>query len=175
MPQKYRMKPVEIEAVQFCPNEACIKELTDWGLKVDLDMRNRNLPILRVKGRIATEGDYIVKEGGNFYPVRPDVFMQTYGKAEVQGLVWNRLILRLAETLAVTLKTLANNNSAFPNNEPLFRKTISLFENLLEDKDNPLRLSGKERDKLVEYYLEIAEAVSYGIIVKEYKKHAANR
>lgn len=82
MPQKYKMRPVEIEAIQFFPTEACIKELTDWGLQVNLDKRNRNLPILRIKGRIATEGDYIVKEGGNFFPVRPDVFLQTYERVE---------------------------------------------------------------------------------------------
>lgn len=80
MPQKYKKKSVEIEAVQFFPTEACIKKLSDWGLVVNLDKRNRNLPILRIKGRIATEGDYIIKEDGNFYPVRPDVFLQSYEK-----------------------------------------------------------------------------------------------
>lgn len=86
MIEKYKKKPVVIEAVQFFPTEACIKELTEWGLKVDLDCSNRNLPILKIHTlegtMIAKEGDYIIKGvRGEFYPCRADIFFDTYEKA----------------------------------------------------------------------------------------------
>lgn len=87
MPQRYKKKPVVIEAVQFFLTDACLNELADWGLKVNLDLRNKNLPILRVPTlegtMIATEGDYIIKGiRGEFYPCRADIFFDTYEKVE---------------------------------------------------------------------------------------------
>lgn len=87
MIQKYKKKPVVIEAIQFFPTESCIEELVQWGLKIELDKSNRNLPILRIptlEGKmIVTEGDYIIKGiRGEFYPCRADIFHDTYERAE---------------------------------------------------------------------------------------------
>lgn len=86
MAQKYRKKPVVIEAIQFYPTMSCIKEIEEWGLKPDLDYSNPNVPILKIptlEGVMnAIEGDYIIKGvRGEFYPCKADIFLQTYEKA----------------------------------------------------------------------------------------------
>lgn len=86
MPQKYKKKPVVIEAVRFVPTDTCLKELEAWGLKINLDNKNPKMPILKIPTlegiMIATEGDYIIKGiRGEFYPCRADIFMDTYEKA----------------------------------------------------------------------------------------------
>lgn len=87
MIQKYKKRPVVIDAIQFFPTESCLEELADWGLEVNLDRSNKNLPILRVPTlegtMIATEGDYIIKGiRGEFYPCRADIFFDTYERAD---------------------------------------------------------------------------------------------
>lgn len=87
MIQKYKKKPVVIEAIQFFPTGKCISELEQWGLKINLDMTNPNVPLLKIPTlegiMIAIEGDYIIKGvRGEFFPVRGDIFFDTYEKAQ---------------------------------------------------------------------------------------------
>lgn len=88
MIQKYKKKPVVIEAVQFFPFEFCLRELAEWGLNVELDTSNKNLPILHIPtlegDMIAKGGDYIIKGvKGEFYPCRADIFWETYARVEL--------------------------------------------------------------------------------------------
>lgn len=86
MIQKYRKKPIEIEAIQFWDNTSCLMELSEMGLDpVNVDYSNRNLPTLKIKTlegtMLAKEGDYIIKGiRGEFYPCKPAIFLQTYDK-----------------------------------------------------------------------------------------------
>jgi len=92
---KYRKKPVTIEAVQytypasnllknwlgkFCGAESCSPfeakgELEVFTLEDGFDNRVRH---------VATEGDYIIKGiQGEFYPCKPDIFELTYEKSDI--------------------------------------------------------------------------------------------
>ena len=85
---KYRKKPVVIEAIQFVDTEESILKLSELGLDpVRIDYADLDNPILKIETleevMIATEGDYIIKGvQGEFYPCKPDIFLETYEKAK---------------------------------------------------------------------------------------------
>lgn len=81
-PQKFRKKPVEIEAWQLT-NESVLPIL-HW---CNADEWGDHPAELRIKTRegvmTASEGDYIVKGvKGEFYPCKPDIFEATYDDAD---------------------------------------------------------------------------------------------
>ncbi len=89
MIKKYRKKPVEVEAMKFTGEN--YKEIRDWtgGTKdrtVALDSKNDGLrvKIRTLEGTMeAKEGDYIVKGvKGEFYPVKPEIFHETYEQVD---------------------------------------------------------------------------------------------
>lgn len=94
MIQKYRKKPVEIEAIQLQPDHVTIVECIEFissGLDESLvKMSARRveergaLMIQTLEGEMqASYGDYIIKGvKGEFYPCKPDIFELTYEKAE---------------------------------------------------------------------------------------------
>jgi hypothetical protein len=85
MIQKFRKKPVEIEAVQFTRSNCDeIKAFTNetahslWIEKRINGVATCIIPTLEGQ-HIATEGDWIIKGiKGEFYPCKPDIFEQTY-------------------------------------------------------------------------------------------------
>lgn len=92
MIKSYIKKPVEIQAVQFQYNSTCIEFLKSWlGKEYKSHGKNRHPTAIgwmeigtledgdnQVK-HIASEGDYIIKGiKGEFYPCKPDIFLQTY-------------------------------------------------------------------------------------------------
>ena len=84
MIQKFRKKPVVIEAVQFDgTDESC-----DWlipQLKSGSISRSFNkLHIKTLEGTMTADlGDWIIKGvNGEFYPCKPDIFDKTYEAAE---------------------------------------------------------------------------------------------
>jgi hypothetical protein len=85
MTQKFRKKPVEIEAVQFTRNNwEEIKKFTNDTAHSFRTGRNELdyciIPTLEGQHE-ATEGDYIIKGiAGEFYPCKPDIFEKTYDK-----------------------------------------------------------------------------------------------
>ena len=80
MDNRYRKKPVVIEAIQLVPG--CGVKI--FGIDVDLDNMGLRLCmyIKTLEGTMtADEGDWIIKGvKGEFYPCKPDIFEQTYEK-----------------------------------------------------------------------------------------------
>ena len=109
---KYRKKPVVIEAIQFVElsrTQGKFAERIEYNDKAILDFVG--LP-LRVKttpdvgnplGKVSIEiptlegvmeaqvGDYVIKGvNGEFYPCKPDIFARTYEKVEHEQAPWSR-------------------------------------------------------------------------------------
>lgn len=88
---KYRKKPVEVEAMQLEPTDHSIANVSGWMLargfqdfRVHGEERPFGLLIRTLEGdMLASPGDYIVRGvQGEFYPVKPDVFQQSYEPVE---------------------------------------------------------------------------------------------
>lgn len=87
MIKKYRKKPVVIEAIKLTKDNI-IDVLTfcnNCGNIIASNEDDMGLSILTLEGTmLANIGDYIIKGvKGEFYPCKPDIFMQTY--EEVNG------------------------------------------------------------------------------------------
>ncbi len=87
-PQRFRKKPVVIEAMQYTPN--AIEELNEW-LKGVEDDRGNPAMFGPVMGLIPTPegvmevhfGDWVIKGvAGEFYPCKPDIFEATHEAVE---------------------------------------------------------------------------------------------
>jgi len=85
---KYRKKPVVVEAVQFTENTK--DQVLNWieGNKA-ADFDDNGNPILKIQTihgetAVARLEDWIVKgeQPGDYWPVKPDIFEQTYEKVE---------------------------------------------------------------------------------------------
>lgn len=78
---KFRKKPVEIEAFQL----GSAMYLPDWFPKPsEEDITNDGVIIYTLEGNhLARWGDWIIKGvKGEFYPCKPDIFLQTYDPVE---------------------------------------------------------------------------------------------
>ena len=93
---KYRKKPVVIEAVQWnglnleevkeFVGNSLIYEISDAAWKVGKGAPAVYMEIETLEGNHKCSiGDYIIKGvQGEFYPCKPDIFMQTYERVEEQ-------------------------------------------------------------------------------------------
>lgn len=82
--QKFRKKPIVIEAVQF-NGDINLQEIIDWVDKQYLPCGdNTEILITTLEGVMrANVCDYIIKGvNGEFYPCKPDIFEKTYEAAE---------------------------------------------------------------------------------------------
>lgn len=82
MIEKFVKKPIIIEAIKYDgTNKVEIQEFMDRYLD---DTQDKQLKIETLEGvMLANIGDYIIKGvTGEFYPCKPDIFEQTYEKAE---------------------------------------------------------------------------------------------
>ena len=93
---RYKKKPLVVEAIQFIPDN--YDEVCDFTNSTPIKVNERAIPtpdggwthtfdgiiIKTLEGdMLASVGDYIIKGvKGEFYPCKPDVFEQTYEKAE---------------------------------------------------------------------------------------------
>lgn len=83
MKNKYRKKPVVIEAIQFIDSKPkTLLEVYDFTGESDngVDIRTGKITIHTLEGDMqASLGDWIIKGiQGEFYPCKPDIFKQTY-------------------------------------------------------------------------------------------------
>lgn len=86
-PRCYRKKPVEIEAMQYLPNDSestdalmhFLEGCTGWRMS-DAEL---GIVIPTLEGdHLARPGDWIIKGvKGEFYPCKPDIFQATYEPA----------------------------------------------------------------------------------------------
>ena len=88
--QKFKKKPVVIEAIQFTTNNDLNNEnmqfITDWinsGQENTANHDNTNIFIQTLEGIMkASVGDFIIKGvNGEFYPCKEDIFLKTYDLA----------------------------------------------------------------------------------------------
>lgn len=88
-PQKYRKRPVEVEAMQFKGGEGSGFDVVKWILSnagrasyetTAMDTVTGLIPIKTLEGTMyAAPGDYIIRGvQGEFYPCKPHIFEQTY-------------------------------------------------------------------------------------------------
>jgi hypothetical protein len=87
--QKYRKKPVVIEAVKFTrDNFQEIRDFTDFqahSFRIERRIDGIAICIIpTLEGQhIATEGDFIIKGiKGEFYPMKEEIFKLTYEKVD---------------------------------------------------------------------------------------------
>ena len=83
MVQKWRKKPVVIEAVQWLgSNQVEVISFCEDFARIDIANK---LEIITLEGVMnASVNDYIIRGvNGEFYPCKPDIFMKTYESAEI--------------------------------------------------------------------------------------------
>jgi hypothetical protein len=83
MVQKWRKKPVVIEAVQWLGSNQ-VEVISFCKDFARIDIANK-LEIITLDGVMnASVNDYIIRGvNGEFYPCKPDIFMKTYESAEI--------------------------------------------------------------------------------------------
>jgi len=97
-PQKFRKKPVEIEAMQFTGPAESATLIIDWMLGhvgtaryyehlMDGDLIGHPDPFMQIDTlegvMIASTGDWVIRGvAGEFYPCKPDIFAATYEAVE---------------------------------------------------------------------------------------------
>ncbi len=83
--QKFRKKPVVIEAIQFDGFEETFNKICEWiGAKHSSNGDHKNIIIKTLEGDMrADRNDWIIQGvNGEFYPCKPDIFEKTYEKVE---------------------------------------------------------------------------------------------
>ena len=82
--QRYRKKPVEIEAVQFAPDGSNDEAIACWVASSShmVSYNTKGIALYTREGvMLAVPGDWIIKGvQGEFYPCKPDIFDATYDK-----------------------------------------------------------------------------------------------
>ena len=75
---KYRKKPVIIEAVKWTGEKDDLPKMKDF--MTYFEYAKGDLIVHTLEGRMhASPGDYIIKGAhGEFYPCKPDIFEETY-------------------------------------------------------------------------------------------------
>ena len=92
MPDRYRKRPVVIEAVQFDGATSSLSAIERWMRGGEYvkpaiatrDIRPMTMTIHTLEDPVtASPGDYIIKGvQGEFYPCKPDIFEATYERVE---------------------------------------------------------------------------------------------
>lgn len=82
MADRYRKKPVEVEAVIWDGTNDL--EMLDFMGELTIEIDTAKLRIETLEGAMmADTGDYIIKGvNGEFYPCKPDIFEKTYEKVK---------------------------------------------------------------------------------------------
>ena len=81
MINKYRKKPIEIEAIQYTGENA--KEVINF-VNSNIKVEDVDLIINTLEGDMTiSNGDFVIKGvNGEFYPCKPDIFEKTYEKVK---------------------------------------------------------------------------------------------
>lgn len=83
--QKFRKKPVVIEAVQWKGNNAAeLLEFSDFKVAVGMHQGRKVFEISTLEGEMRGDiNDWLIRGvKGEYYPCKPDIFAATYDAAE---------------------------------------------------------------------------------------------
>jgi len=82
--EKYRKKPVVVEAIQWNIDEKTMEEVSKFMNKTRIELSFGKLWIDTLEGKMFADiGDWIIKGIKNeVYPCKPDVFEKAYEKVE---------------------------------------------------------------------------------------------
>lgn len=116
-PQRFRKRPVEIEAQRYTDAQSgteIIQRILDAGGSaslhcVDPDQRDHGGHTIRIRtlegDMHASVGDWIIRGvQGDFYPCKPDIFAETYDPASEQFAIAVRVVME-GDDAGVTLGT----------------------------------------------------------------------
>lgn len=86
-PERYRKKPVVIEAMQYGPYTAPSLALAQFLAGTGAKAVTEGIKIQTLEGdMLASPGDWIIKGvKGEFYPCKPDIFAATYEPADTSA------------------------------------------------------------------------------------------
>lgn len=91
--QKYRKKPVVIEAIQY---DGTVQDIVDFvGLEnTEMNEEMTKLYIKTLEGNmLVSHGDYVIKGvKGEFYPCKPDIFKKTYEEYDCDDKKANNVV-----------------------------------------------------------------------------------
>lgn len=81
---RYRKRPVEIDAIQFYPDQMKRREVEEALGYDPIIISSEGYFIETLEGMMkVSDGDYIIKGvNGEFYPCKPDIFEKTYDLVE---------------------------------------------------------------------------------------------
>lgn len=81
---KFRKKPVVIDAVLWDGNVSTLVDLGFYENTVSQDLLSKTLQIETLEGEMTAQvGDWIIRGvRGEFYPIKDDIFKQTYEAVE---------------------------------------------------------------------------------------------
>lgn len=119
-PQRFRKKPVEIDAMQYDGTVARATEIIDWALSAGgtityhcpddgtCDRDSHVLAVRTLEGTMtALPGDWIIRGvQGEFYPCKPDIFAETYSFVDETGRAAGGPIPRLTTTAALRVRVI---------------------------------------------------------------------
>jgi hypothetical protein len=79
-PQRYRKKPVEVDALWYLPDRSNQEDVIAWVAGRPAGGAHELVAIETLEGTMyATPGDWIIRGvKGEFYPSKPDIFDATY-------------------------------------------------------------------------------------------------
>ena len=87
-PQKFKKKPVIIEAMEWDQTKDALQRLNEWGAGASISAYEtsasgkivHNLRLKTLEGTLnVSDGDWIIRGiAGEFYPCKPDIFFATY-------------------------------------------------------------------------------------------------
>jgi len=84
--QKFRKKPVVIEATRFTGDRDSANEILNWvnGSGGEAIFDRNSIQIQSLEGRmLANAGDWVIRGvEGEFYPCKDDIFRQTYDSVD---------------------------------------------------------------------------------------------
>lgn len=81
---KYRKKPVVIDAIMNVDPFEVMQWASSFNDELRWEIKGASIFIPTLEGTMeANEGDYIIRGvQGEFYPCKPDIFVQTYEPAD---------------------------------------------------------------------------------------------
>lgn len=140
---KFRKKPVEIEAAKFDGSDDSVEWLLPQLNSGEIGRSTNKLFIKTLEGTMtANKGDYIIKGvKGEFYPCKPDIFELDYEKIDDTKQPYITVYMSITET-------------------NVFKDLMKSYIAMMEDERIPIGIRKEyyqKIDKLKEYQVDLAK------------------